>query len=194
MPVCGPPSRIGEPLAVSEPETTIELLAVAGYAYGQPTCRMRDATMVRSSAIDMMVPRMAAWCAVTSASCTGLSGEMASGTTCCSAGLIVVGAVGILQPEEIAEDALRLGEREVIDEIEQQARVVQLVSAVLSEAPDLEHRDRQRVGHVPRARGETEQPELRRRQRRIGRDVGQELVHAVGERLQRHATLREAAS
>ena len=52
-----------------------------------------------------------------------------------------------------------------------------------------ERRDRQRVGHVPRPRGETEQPELRGRQRRIGRDVRQEPVHAVGERLQRHAAL-----
>jgi hypothetical protein len=60
MPVCGPPRRIGDPLAVSDPETTMALLAVAGKAYGQPISCISDATMVRFSAIDMMVPRIAA--------------------------------------------------------------------------------------------------------------------------------------
>jgi hypothetical protein len=95
----------------------------------------------------------------------------------------------ILEPEQVAEDALRVGEREVIEQVEQQPRVVQLVAAVLPETPDLQHGDRQRVGHAPRLRSETEEAELRGSQRRIGPDFAEEAVHAVGERLERDAAL-----
>src|SRR5262245_12553868 len=102
---------------------------------------------------------------------------------------MVVGGGRILDQEQVGEDALRVGERKVIEQVEQQARVVQLVAAILPEPTDLLHGDRQRVSHAPRRRREAEKAELRGSQRRIRRSLGEEAVHSIGERLERDAAL-----
>src|SRR5262249_45359105 len=87
------------------------------------------------------------------------------------------------------EDALRVGEHEVIEQVEQQARVVELVAAVLPETTYLQHGDRQRVGHAPGLRGQPEEAELGWSKRRIRSNLGEEAVHTVGKCLQRDTAL-----
>src|SRR5262245_54084729 len=174
-PVCGPPRRIGRPLAARPPATTIALLAwLAGAGIGRRAASRWNRVRLLGRGPEGGREAVEEG---------HLRGREALDAIAVVEGLLL-GRDGrrrarVVDPDQVVEDAARFALGEAAPELGQEARVLELAAAADPEARHLELADREGVRVGPRLRDAAEIFE--RAAARIGRHLGDEAVHAVAE-------------